>query len=124
MVDPANRLVAQTLETEWNHRLEEVEAARKEYESRRQRQRPLSSTLAEMQQVVEHLCDYWHSGALRQEDKKDLVRCIMERVFLERQGKVIRAQVHWYGGARSELDVPKYLFRGHKKIISRFQAND
>ena len=29
---------------------------------------------------------------------------------MENHGKVIRAQVHWYGGAISELDVPKYLF--------------
>jgi DNA invertase Pin-like site-specific DNA recombinase len=110
MVDPANRLVAQTLETEWNERLAEVEAARKEYAARRQRQRPLSSTVAEMQQVVGHLREYWYSHVLGPEDKKELVRCIVERVFLERQGKVIHAQVYWYGGAMSELDVPKYLF--------------
>ncbi|MCA1575243.1 MAG: recombinase family protein [Acidobacteria bacterium] len=110
MVDPANRLVAQTLETEWNQRLIEIEEAGKEYEVRRLKQRPLSSTLAEMQQVVEHLRDYWHHGVLTQEDKKELVRCVVERVFLQRHGKVMRAQVSWYGGAISELDVPKYLF--------------
>lgn len=110
MVDPANRLVAQTLETEWNQRLIEVEAARKEYELRRHKQRPLQSTLDQMRHVVEHLRQYWHGRSLTQEDKKELVRTLVERVFLQRQQKLIRAQVNWYGGAISELDVPKYLF--------------
>lgn len=110
MVDPANRLVAQTLETEWNQRLEELAQVRKEFQLRRSKQRPLSSTLTEMKQVVEQLNYYWHNGTLTQEDKKQLVRCVVERVFLQRQGKVIRTQISWYGGAISEVDVPKYLF--------------
>jgi DNA invertase Pin-like site-specific DNA recombinase len=110
MVDPANRLVAQTLETEWNQCLAELEMARKEFQAKCAKQRPLCSTLAEMQHVVEHLYNYWHSGKLTSEDKKELVRCVVERVFLQRQEKIIHAQINWYGGAISQLDVPKYLF--------------
>ncbi len=31
-------------------------------------------------------------------------------MFFENRGRLIRTQVCWYGGATSELDVPKYLF--------------
>ena len=109
LVDPANRLVAQTLETQWEERLRAVETARQAYEKRVQKRRPLSATRAEMQFVIEHLREFWHGDKLAQADKKELVRCVIERVFVQKEEKLIRAQVHWYGGARSELEVPKYL---------------
>lgn len=110
MVDPANRLVAGTLETNWNQKLMDLEAANRDYEVQKPTTYELRSTLEEMRQVVTHLCDYWFSEEFSFRDKKELLRCLIERVFLESQGKVIRAQVSWYGGAVSELDVPKYLF--------------
>jgi len=109
MVDPANRLVADTLETSWNQKLMELEAARGEYESQKPTAYELRSTLEQMRHVVTHLCDYWFSENFSFQDKKELLRCLVERVFLKSHGKVIRAQVCWYGGAISELDVPKYL---------------
>lgn len=44
------------------------------------------------------------------QDKKELLRCVIERVFLESRGKVIRARGGWYGGGGSEREVPKSLF--------------
>lgn len=109
-VDPENRLVAQTLETEWNQRLLELEAAQKAYEAQHSTAEALRSTLAQMQEVIAHLRDYWYAGSTSTQDKKEAVRCLIERVFLERERKVIRAYVQWYGGALSEIEVPKYLF--------------
>jgi len=109
-VDPANRLVAQTLETEWNQSLVELEAVRKAYQEQRITPQELSSTLAQMREVIAHLRQYWYSDRLAQDEKKELLRCLIEQVFLQTQEKLIRAQIHWYGGAVSELDVPKYLF--------------
>ena len=109
-VDPANRLVAHTLETEWNQSLVELEAARKEYQVQRITPQELTSTLTQMREVVTHLRNYWYSAGMGFEEKKELLRCLIEQVFLQSQGKLIRAQIHWYGGAISELDVPKYLF--------------
>jgi DNA invertase Pin-like site-specific DNA recombinase len=110
MVDPENRLVAHTLETEWNQRLVALEQAKKAYEAQRPTTRELRSTLEQMQHVVAHLRDHWYVDRLSIQDKKELLRCLIERVFLEGQDKVIRTEVSWYGGAISELDVPKYLF--------------
>lgn len=108
-VDPENRLVARTLETDWNTKLAELEAAKQEYQ-RRDKRTELSSTLEEMQEMVANLSQRWHGGGLEPQDKKDLIRCVVERVFLRRERKVIKVEVVWFGGARSELDVPKYIF--------------
>ena len=109
-VDPANRLVAYTLETEWNQSLEELDAAHKEYQSQKITPQELTSTLNEMQTVVLQLREHWYAADTSLQEKKELLRCLIEQVFLQTQGKLIRAQVHWYGGAISELDIPKYLF--------------
>jgi hypothetical protein len=110
MVDPENRLVAHTLETEWNERLAILEEARRSYEAQRLTAYELQSTLEQMQHCIAHLCEYWYADSFSMEDRKNLLRCPVEQVFLESRGKVIHAQVNWYGGAVSDLDVPKYLF--------------
>jgi hypothetical protein len=111
-VDPANRLVAQTLETEWNARLEELQAAEQAYLAQRPTPHQLQSTLAQMQDVVSHLRTYWYHEAISEREKKELVRCVIERVTLatHTEGKVIRAEIVWQGGATSQVEVPKYLF--------------
>jgi len=109
-VDPENRLVAQTLETEWNQSLMELETARKTYLAERITPQELASTTVQMKEVIAHLRDYWYTQGISLQEKKELLRCLIEQVFLQTQGKLIRAKVYWYGGAISELDVPKYLF--------------
>jgi DNA invertase Pin-like site-specific DNA recombinase len=109
LVDPANRLVAQTLETEWNDKLVALDAARREDE-RRQPSAAIASTAEQMREVIAHVPDYWHRGDLEAREKKEVLRCVIERVNLRREAKLIKAEVIWAGGAKSELDVPKYLF--------------
>ncbi len=109
-VDPANRLVAQTLETEWNARLVELDTAKTAYTAQRLTDQAITSTLAELQDVVTHLRDYWYAAAITEQEKKELLRCLIVAVQLEHQGKVLRAHVQWQGGTVTALDVPKYLF--------------
>lgn len=109
-VDPANRLVAQTLETEWNQCLEALNETQQAYKTQRPSPQDITSTHEQMQTVIAQLRELWYGETLTTEEKKELLRCLVEQVFLEGHGKVIRARVGWYGGAVSELDVPKYLF--------------
>ena len=109
-VDPANRLVAQTLETEWNQRLEDVETARQAYAAQRPTAQNITSTAAQMQAAVAQLQPLWYGENVNLGEKKELLRCVVEQVFLESRGQVIGVRVGWYGGAVSELEVPKYLF--------------
>ncbi len=108
LVDPANRLVAQTLETAWNDRLLALEAARAEY-VRRQQPPAALSTPAQIRAALTHLPDVWHSGALAPQDKKEILRCVLEQVRLGTEAKIVRAEIVWQGGARSYLDVPKHM---------------
>jgi hypothetical protein len=110
LVDPANRLVAHTLETEWNSRLLELEAARNAYATQQLTPQELTSTREQIQEVITHLRDYWYAATITDQEKKELLRCLLMQVRLERQGPLIRAQVEWQGGAVTELDVPQYLF--------------
>ena len=108
LVDPANRLVAQTLETAWNERLAELDLARAE-DRRRQQRTPPVNTPEQMRVVLAQLRQRWFSGEFEVQAKKELLRCVIQQVRLTTKGKVIRAEVVWQGGARSELDVPKYM---------------
>jgi DNA invertase Pin-like site-specific DNA recombinase len=111
-VDPANRLVAATLETAWNERLVELETAKQAHQAQRPSSQQLSSTLMQIREVLTHLRDYWYQDSVTNQEKKELLRCVIERVTLEKQanGKVIRAQICWQGGATSTVEVPKYLY--------------
>lgn len=65
-----------------------------------------------MREVLTYLRDYWYQDNVTNQEKKDLLRCVIERVTLEKQasGKVIRAEICWQGGATSTVEVPKYLY--------------
>ncbi|MDH3675329.1 MAG: recombinase family protein [Anaerolineae bacterium] len=108
-VDPANRLVAQTLETEWNQRLNALQAGQKTYQAQKLAAPPLHSTLADMEKVVTHLKDYWQTQQIAMQEKKELLRCLLERVFIKKEAKLIYSQLQWYGGAISQVSFPKYL---------------
>lgn len=125
LVDPANRLVAQTLETEWNAKLVALDAGRHEYQ-RRQPSATLASTAEQMRQVIAGLPDHWRRGDLEPREKKEVLRCVIERVNLRREAKLIKVEVIWAGGARSELEVPKYLFtpgRIYHRVFELAQAH-
>lgn len=92
MVDPTNRLVAQTLETDWNTALAEVETARAAYR-RTHEAHVLLSTLTQIQEVVAQFPTYWYSGMLEPQDKKEILRCLIERVFLRRDGDPRRGRL-------------------------------
>ena len=80
LVDPANRLVAQTLETDWNAALTALEEAQAAY--RRQHEPyQLQSTLDQIKEVIAEFPRYWHSGLLEPQDKKEVLRCLIQRVF-------------------------------------------
>jgi hypothetical protein len=81
-VEPENRLVARTLETEWEHKLQdqraaEAELARKEHEQRlqltdgqREQIRALGSDLKRV----------WDAATTTDRDRKELLRSLLEEV--------------------------------------------
>jgi hypothetical protein len=108
-VDPDNRLVAQTLETEWNQKLTLLVQTQQSYAAQRPTNDQLISTLTEMREVLDHLRDYWFADTITAQDKKELLRCVVKQVLVDGRGEMIRVQLHWYGGSVSQLAIPKRL---------------
>lgn len=109
-VDPENRLVAHTLETEWNQALLALEEAQTAYEAQKPGEYELQSTLAEMREVIGNLRQYWFAADIPVNEQKEILRCLIERVVLARTEKMIHTTIYWHGGATSQLQAPKYLF--------------
>jgi hypothetical protein len=108
-VDPDNRLVAQTLEMEWNQKLTTLAETQQSHQAQRPRNDQLSSTLDEMREVLDHLRDYWFADTITAQDKKELLRCLVAQVLVDGRGEMIQVQLHWHGGSVSELAIPKRL---------------
>lgn len=94
-VDPANRLVAQTLETEWHQRLEVLNETQHVYQTQRLSPQAITGTQEQMRAVIAQLRELWYGETITTQEKKALLRCLVEQGFLESHGKVIRARVCW-----------------------------
>src|SRR5262249_52474299 len=109
-VDCENHLVASTLEQEWNQKLEALDQAKAEVSKRFPAVKSDGMSIDEAKAALHSLPERWRSDALSMPEKKGLIRSVVEKVFLDTAGKVIRVEVLWHGGSLTELDVPKYLF--------------
>ena len=74
LVDPANRLVAQTLETEWNTCLIRLQEAQQEYEAQKPKEIEQKITVDQMRQVIANLRSHWDDDKIRPQDRKALLR--------------------------------------------------
>jgi DNA invertase Pin-like site-specific DNA recombinase/transposase len=114
-VEPENRLVARTLETEWEQRLSELAAAEAEL-ARRQRQHAGSLTDEQRKRIRALGADLkrvWNAPTTTDRDRKGLLQTLLEEVNIT----VVRAEskayltLRWRGGAIFELDVALRSYR-------------
>lgn len=109
-VDPENRLVADSLEAEWNEKLRELERSREEYERRRQEDRQIVDQ--EMRsQVLALARDFprlWQDPRTPDRERKRMVRLMIEDVTLVK-GDEITVQIRFQGGATKSLSLPRPL---------------
>jgi DNA invertase Pin-like site-specific DNA recombinase/uncharacterized protein YndB with AHSA1/START domain len=108
-VEPENRLVARTLEAQWEHRLSELADAQAEL-ARRERQRPGRLTDEHRQSIRTLGADLrvvWEAATTTDRDRKELLRALLEEVNIavERADFKAHLTLRWRGGAISELDV-------------------
>ena len=108
-VDPDNRLVASTLERDWNDTLEALAAARETLEQAR-RERPAMPSLERLNALGARLSCLWEARVVTARDRKRLFSCLVEEVVLWRDGeaKKIRILVRWHGGATDEYELPSH----------------
>lgn len=110
-VDPDNRLVARSLEQDWNTRLTELEPLERDYARRPAAQRqPLSAQEREkILALAQDLPALWQAPTTTQAQRKHLLRLLIKDVTLSPQEKVIRIGIRWQTQACTTLEVPRPL---------------
>jgi hypothetical protein len=107
-VDPANRLVAATLEQRWNTALEQVDAVKQAYTAHQQTQRA-QDLLAHRDAVLalgQDLPRLWHAPTTSSKDRKRMLRLVLKDITITKAAKTVTLQIRWQGGATEELSVP------------------
>jgi len=106
-VDPDNRLVADSLEAEWNQKLRSLADAQDRYEKQRQAE---GAGLNEQQRanilaLAQDFPRLWNDPRTPDRERKRMVRLLIADVTLLK-GADVRAQVRFNGGATCTLHIP------------------
>ena len=105
-VDPANRLVAATLEADWNERLRELDEACREREARTAaRDTELSGAQAErIRALTSDFERVWTASTTTNADRKRLLGHLIEDVTLTRDRYEVKVELRMRGGRTLTLD--------------------
>jgi hypothetical protein len=108
-VDPANRLVAATLEQRWEHALRELEGLRQQYRQYQEKQTPPLSPEQQTQVrlLAKDLPRLWQAATTTAKDRKRILRLLLKDITLEKRPATHQAILHlrWQGGATEDLVV-------------------
>ena len=109
-VDPANRLVADSLEAEWNNKLRILAETQTQYEQQIQKQRLMidSQTREQLLALATDFPRIWNDPSVEHRDRKRILRLLIEDVTLIR-GETIQVHVRLRGGATRSFTLAKPL---------------
>jgi len=109
-VDPDNRLVAAELEKRWEATLSALKQAEEAYIQ--QQQPAASSALTEelktaFTAIGQKLPQAWDQPLLTQQNKKALLRCLIDKVVIHRSARdCVQTRIVWKGGDTTTLQIP------------------
>ena len=109
-VDPENRLVADTLEADWNQKLRALSEAQQEYDHRRQQDRRVfdEEQRASILALAQDFPRLWRDAATDDRDRKRMIRLLVEDVTMLR-GQQITLHLRFRGGAERTISLPNPL---------------
>jgi DNA invertase Pin-like site-specific DNA recombinase len=107
-VDPANRLVADTLEADWNTALRALNEAQDTYDKARQQQtRQLTDAQkTRIHQLVTDLPAVWNDPTTPDRERKRIARLLLTDVTTTRTANTITAHIRLRGGQDHTLTIP------------------
>jgi transposase-like protein len=110
-VEPENRLVARTLEARWEEALKKQHQAEEDYH-RFLAKLPATLSGADRQRIralSENVAALWHDPATTALDRKQIVRCVVERVIVvaDKSTEVSEVTIVWYGGLATQHQVAR-----------------
>lgn len=108
-VDPAQRLVASTLERRWNEALMSLEELKKQYADFEQKKARVLTPeqKAKVLALAENLPRLWNAPTTAARDRKRMLRLLIKDITVEKQHGTRHAILHvrWQGGACSDVHV-------------------
>jgi len=107
LVNPENRLVADSLEREWNEKLKALRTAEQSHAdwSAKRVDAMSADTRDKILKLAEDLPTVWNDPRIAPKDKKRMLRLMIEDVTLIKQG-AIEIKIRWKGGATTEATIP------------------
>jgi len=109
-VDPENRLVAGTLESDWNEKLRALAEAEQHYERQCEHDGKVSDP-NQRQQILSLASDFprlWRDPNTPHRERKRMVRLLIEDVTLRKTDQ-IEVSVRFRGGVNKSFNVPRPL---------------
>jgi hypothetical protein len=108
--DPENRLVTAELERRWEMALRELKRAEEQWEREQQEQPTLDKLDPETREALRsagrQVPELWHAERFSQEQKKALLRCLIDKVVLRRSAPdEIACRVVWRGGETTDTSI-------------------
>ena len=115
-VDPNNRLVADSLEADWNEKLRALANAQERYEQQCQADRAVfdEQSKARVLSLATDFPRLWHDPQTPCRERKRMVRLLIEDVTLIK-AKQITAHVRFKGGSTQTLTLPIPLSAGEAR---------
>ena len=114
-VEPEHRLVARTLERQWEEALVAEAALQAEYERFLAAQpSPLSAEeRAAIRRLASDIPALWHAATTTAADRQAIIRQLVERVVVTVQGESerVEVQVHWIGGQGTQTTLIRPVAR-------------
>ena len=107
-VDPANRLVADALESDWNERLRQLDQLQRDHEAKLQADQQLLSddARAKIRQLARDFPRAWHDERVAPIERKRMVALLIDDVTLVKAER-ITIHVRFRGGATTSLEIDK-----------------
>jgi hypothetical protein len=111
-VDPENRVVARTLEAEWEARLQDLNEVERQYaDARRERRVDLTPTDREaLRAIARDLPGVWRGATTAPADRKAMLRLVIEVITIEPidiPKRATRVRVQWRSGVIDDLFVER-----------------
>jgi DNA invertase Pin-like site-specific DNA recombinase len=111
-VDPDMRVVARTLEREWNEKLSELASLEQEYQEvlRQKKVHLTDKDRARLLALARDLPSVWRAQSTTHAERKNLLRTLVREVVLspvEVPERMTRVQVVWETGMTSDFTVPR-----------------
>jgi G:T/U-mismatch repair DNA glycosylase len=129
-VDPANRLVAATLERRWNEALARADEVRSELNAHQGTKRATMTVEQnkDLLSLAKDLPSLWESATTQDKDRKRILRLLIKDIAVDKlPGKQAVLHLRWQGGAHEDILVtlpPSYCdqIRYPKQLVDRVRV--